>query len=379
MKFDPLNALELAESFAFDRQPTSPGELKAVGLVADSFERAGLRVSREEVVAYPIANDLRVGGSWIGFAFILCMGTIRHMRFGMSRAARFAVVASAFAWLVLTPKVWERVGRFRSHGSWNVVGERPGSMEAPVRVVFVTALDAPRSVIPDRLARFFQRALLFLVPALLALMLWSERPASLVLRLVELGIALLILLATVRGLVRDRIDWRPAEGPADNRDGLATLIELARTWPGKMDERMEARFVAAGAQSVGAGLKALVGRIRDVWPPKPTLVIGIWSPGLGPPFYLTANGLEGYETLEPAAESLWIPYRWASGPSVSDLWPFGAGAPDFLALMGRPDASTDPVIRPESLGLAAQLATEIALRWTKQATARDPAESQPGS
>jgi hypothetical protein len=64
---------------------------------------------------------------------------------------------------------------------------------------------------------------------------------------------------------------------------------------------------------------------------------------------------------------------------VSDLWPFGSGGPDFLAFMGRSDASTSSVIRPESLGLAAQLATETALRWIKQAAAPDPGESRSGS
>ncbi len=76
-----------------------------------------------------------------------------------------------------------------------------------------------------------------------------------------------------------------------------------------------------------------------------------------------------------AAESLWIPHRsdyWAS----SSLWPFhNLEADEAIALIGS-DLQDEPIaqVSPESLQRAAQLATEIALRWAK--SQRDTASSK---
>ena len=163
-------------------------------------------------------------------------------------------------------------------------------------------------------------------------------------------------------------------GLRDNRTGLAVLLELARTWPRRADARIEAHFVAVGGQGLdGAGSRALEETIRAEWPVKPTLLIDLSAPGVGKGLIVAARGHA--DLAGSAAADLWIPHRlarrhvwttWARPVSTLDddvVWLIGDEA------FARSDRGEAIAVDPDALGRAAQLATEIALRWARRVEA----------
>ena len=170
--------------------------------------------------------------------------------------------------------------------------------------------------------------------------------------------------------------WRSLRGSRvpgfwGDRSGLAVLLELARTWPRRAEERVEAHFAAVGGHGFdGDGARGLARTVRSEWPAKPTLTIGFLAPGVGSGLILASRT---HETLaRSAASDLWVPHRsvrwrpwtrWAgaSGPSDAVVWLIGDAA------FARPGRGGESATDPEAMGRAAQLATEIALRWAKQA------------
>ena len=159
-------------------------------------------------------------------------------------------------------------------------------------------------------------------------------------------------------------------GLRDNRTGLAVLLELARTWPRRANARIEAHFVAVGGQGLdGAGSSALEETIRTEWPVKPTLMIDLSAPGVGKGLILAARGHA--DLAGSAATDLWIPHRLARR-HVWTTWarPVSTLDDDIVWLIGdeafaRSDREETIAVDPDALGCAAQLATEIALRWAR--------------
>jgi hypothetical protein len=166
-----------------------------------------------------------------------------------------------------------------------------------------------------------------------------------------------------------RHDERP--DPRDNRTGLAVLLELARGWPTGTDRRIETRFVATGGRTLGrAGLRALLHAISTEWPARPTLLVEWLAPGIGPGLALREQGTG--RLAATAAADLWIPHRIIHRAALGrEHWPFGRHGPGYIGMVGdaiaKPRArGAAPVIEPEALGRAAQLATEVALRWARR-------------
>jgi hypothetical protein len=373
MRFERARAAALAESFAispaFNRQPTAQGERAAVERVAASFEEAGYQASLEEIACYPGAKLCRTFGSWGVFASAPGLVAVRLVNIGMSLKARVVVTASALAWLIISPSACKRIGRILAFKSWNVVAHRPGVAAAPVRVVFVTALDNPGPVLASRRAKTWRWTALVLFPLMMSLIFGYERLPPLLAGIVVLSVTLLFWYATCVGFITTRVPL--GTGPMDNRDGLAALVELARTWSTATDRWVETRFVAAGDQTGGlGGLTALVRKIREVGPDRPTLVVGLWSPGLGDRLTLFSPERGTERLARAAAEGLWLPHRVARDFTIrTDLWPFGGKWPEFVALIGGAPGSKAQTIDPEAMRRATQLAAEIALRWARQAKA----------
>ena len=180
------------------------------------------------------------------------------------------------------------------------------------RVVFVGHLDsADRRWTPT--ARAFL-LLLLVIPYGLSFTLpqIGYRSQGLLFGLIalELTVALLLAIEPFRG--------RPL---FDHQPGLALLAELARTWPRRPDAKVEAWFVATGANTFnlpknGGGLESASSRdlarlIQQTGAEKPTLIIKLFDPGqgrglslLGPP--------KSVSMAHKAAKDHWIPHRFGS-------------------------------------------------------------------
>lgn len=375
MKFDTARAMDLVSAFALER--------RSVAASAAFLAESGFQVERTRVEG-PMTRWIhlgRIGIPWLGFFLVYVLTTVKNDAPGLSLPARSALMAAGPAWLFLTPLALVPLGRrwAKRFGSETVTAWRRTAIDPPVRVVFVTAADAPPRVLPGRALKAARAAVLVLATAIVGFNLAYPRPLT--------GAARLVVLATVFGfavavfvyLLRRR-PLRPVTGEADNRDGLATLFEMARAWPRVHDHRVETRFMAAGGQTLDlAGLRDLVRQVRDVWPRKPTLVIGVWSPGLGERLTLASPSPALESLATGAARGLWAPHGATQEVMLwSDLWPFGEVDPEFVALIGAADGARGPSIDPEAMRRAAQLGAEIALRWARQATtaAQGPVKSR---
>ena len=119
--------------------------------------------------------------------------------------------------------------------------------------------------------------------------------------------------------------------------------------------------------------------IEAEWPAKPTLVVEWLAPGIGPGLALLERGTG--RLAESAAADLWIPHHPIRHPDIRRAhWPFGRRGPAYVAIVGgeldTPPA-TDRPIDPDALTRAAQLATEIALRWARRNRTSDAEPASP--
>ena len=151
------------------------------------------------------------------------------------------------------------------------------------------------------------------------------------------------------------------------------LLELARGWPRGTDSRIETRFVATGGRTLDrAGLRALLHAIDTEWPARPTLIVDWLAPGIGPGLALLEHGTETLAAT--AARDLWIPHRVIHRAAVCrQHWPSGRHGPGYIGMVGDAVAGSRrrigaAAIDADALGRAAQLATEVALRWARRIT-----------
>jgi hypothetical protein len=148
--------------------------------------------------------------------------------------------------------------------------------------------------------------------------------------------------------------------------GVAFLIELARSWPKSRLLRIEAVLMAAaGPSPVVPGTQEVLRRVQTEWPPKPTLLIVIYGPGVGRELVVDAFPLR--RLVLEAARGLWVPIRLLSRNPFSShrmRWPFRNPFPDHVTLAGA-DSFCSPAsdLDAPAAGRAEQLASEIALRW----------------
>jgi hypothetical protein len=179
----------------------------------------------------------------------------------------------------------------------------------------------------------------------------------------------------------------PADEPLSANDlaGLAVLLELARTWPraSSSRRRFEVEFVAAGGQGLGcAGADASIQELKqgDAQGVRSLLVL-LFAPGSGSELGLVAG--PGCELAKECAASLWIPETPRLGHRfLGRLWPFEWDWPPFAAILGAevggpPKARSrrthlEHELNPDAIARAAQLATEIALRWARLNRDQEP-------
>jgi hypothetical protein len=110
--------------------------------------------------------------------------------------------------------------------------------------------------------------------------------------------------------------------------------------------------------------------IGTEWPARPTLIVDWLTPGIGPGLTLLEQGTDTLAAT--AARDLWIPHRVIHRAVVSrQHWPLGRHGPAYVGMVGDAVAGYRApgvacAIEPEALGRAAQLATEVALRWARR-------------
>jgi hypothetical protein len=157
------------------------------------------------------------------------------------------------------------------------------------------------------------------------------------------------------------------------------LLEMARTWPRTSSRPIEPVFVAAGGQDLDyAGSREIARRLRSEWASTPTLLVLFFAPAAGDRLRLcstdtTSSGTQ--ELAEGAASSLWLPIQKYDPFALTSLWPFENCHPCVALIGSDPRAFFDDSVDPQALHRAAQLATEIALRWAKQAKKAETLES----
>lgn len=374
MRFDAKRALALAETLTESRLPWLEAGRNAPRLIAGALAQAGCEVEQTEVSGSPVRRNARIASTWLLLGLALTLVILVHLKGDSRFGLRLAVLVSALLWLYLARelvrKVLARV--LRDYHTRNVIGVRPASLNAPARVVFVTSLDAPPPV-PRTNARRVTGSLFAVMIGYVVLVCVPGVAIPRSAALFALGIFEASLILWLMNRLRPFV----GEGPADNRDGLACLVELAQSWSQRTDPRIETRFAAVGGQSLdAAGLASLVQTTWPGWPIKPTLVIGLWSPGMGQGLDIVSEGPEEIATV--AAKGLWIPHRVRNGMTLAhDVWsPLigSAHSAEFVGLIG--DGRGEGTIDGGSLQRAAQLATEIALRWARTANNHDPVASR---
>jgi hypothetical protein len=278
--------------------------------------------------------------------------------------------------LAVIPGLFRRISgtvRGRSR-SVNVVGRRPTS-GSHARVVFLTTHDRPLAIVPGRWRRLSDRGfqLTAALTAVVSLFDWTNSSPTTRGWLFGIAAAALLGCMLIGWLVRLRpLDRGDVGGVAD---ALATLVEMAKAWPKRWDSRVEALFAATGATFDRSGLTVLTRDCLALLPEMPTLIVGIWSPGLGPPFGLVVNSLEAGEDAVDAAEGLRLPHR-LFGLGEED-WLGDAGHLHFAGLTGLGPVADAADVEPNAFHHSAQLATEIALRWARRANA-GPVHQAPG-
>jgi hypothetical protein len=351
MKFDPARVVELADRFDSPRPLGSQGARDAAATVAEAFRRDGLTPLIPE---FPPSNPWIVAALWIGFVALLVAVAHRaapELPLWLDAAVPLAS-SFAVAWVVRRNS--------RDKESMTVLAARPSTSEPRARVVLVTPLltRPPRWVDALHLVGLLAVAL----PVVLMLLLmrvgfdgWAVRARPGVglglVAAVWSGLALMIVFSLVGRAAR------PIQG--DNRSGLAMLIELARTWPATLGGAVDALF--ATTPFPGQLTRHLGSRLDDGLP---TLILTLDAPGVGQEIRLAGRGEAG-QIATQAAQDLWLPHR-VVGRALLDLRPsfLDGSSPSCVALLGTRD---DSPINPALLAATAQLITEIAMRWAKQA------------
>jgi len=360
MKFDAERASGIISTFAFDRTRRTGGDRIASGILANLWEAHGYQIVRREVTSQPVRELIGLivsaGIFWSAissgmyFTFLSQESTFLN---------RVGPVLLALFWAFLAGNFftrWPDFGLGRSVTE-NVLANLPES-SAPVRVVFFTSIDNPPRILPGKQVDLaFQSFVVLLSVGVLASPFswsWLPLPIRAVFFVTIIGFSGICL---VRWLC-----WRlrPGRSGEANDDGLAILVELARTWTKRYGQKIEPVFAAVGSSDDRAGTEALLRMWREAWPAKPTLFVGIWWPGSTPPFGIEVANLVAWETAEAAANGLRVPYSVLG--AVRSVWGWRRSLPDYVGLIGTNGVGSTA----NSLGLAAQLATEIALRWAKR-------------
>ena len=356
MRFDAERVVALAETWTFPKLKRAEGERLAALEIAKQFEQAGLRVE---------TIDTRPADYWfqvVVVAIAPCLGLLAFSNFVLFsvplRLGFLAVIA-----FPLIGAIW-LVDRLAGK-TWHVLGRPAGEADPrpPVRVVFVSRISTRQAVVAD-LGMWLGWASILLYAGLLCTAAYARdlrsHPATGPSTLTSLALCSfwMVLVATwtaraVRGLNR--------------RTNLALLAELARTWPERLGDRVETWFVAS------PNTFGLARKLAREAGPRPTLLIDLDAPEVGAKLVLAGPG-EASRLAAGAARDLWLPHRRSVWGTALTFFMFLTRRMPCVSLRVKRDLkSSDPAI----LAAAAQLLTQVALRWAKQEQAVEPREPAP--
>jgi hypothetical protein len=379
--FDPEQAQAHIRALDHPRFPGGDEEGRAAEYLAGQLARFGWDVKGHDVVFSRFPELLAERLRWPAIGLAMTAQTTLASR-GAHVSAWLACEAVALlCWLLpafrlgsgLPPQVRAR----------NLVAT--GSIEPPQqsRVVFLADLDCERPHWP-RQARQLLALLIITMIVLISFanLSVSVRPSG-SMRVGFLAFLWLLLLARAcDGLIPRGLT------AADNRAGLAVLLELARTLPRSLQERVEIGFVASALASIEpAGARTLSRWLATLWTEKPTLYFQLIDPEPRKELFLLGDW-HALRLAESAAKGLWIPHRvtraaWlrrrvesitARVPGASSVCLIGDMALERERLWAR-GSRAEYESDHAALGLAAQLATEIAMRWARQQDQIDPGAS----
>jgi hypothetical protein len=383
MKFDGVRATELFAKLGDPTFAGAHGEARVADFVAAQLEQSGWVVERAlvEGSAFPLRWAPWAG--WLGYgalvaaAYVLLLG--RNARTGFLAVL---ILVPAHFWLraVLRNQIgWGRRMPPLEHAPL-VLARAPGGSGAPVRVVFQATLGGLRldhfhALWLSRTRVMFLHLGFVLTASLTVLSRLFGRPVAQVVGLWLASAFLVLITFAILGIFSCEIRAaHSADGSFRvDRRGLTLLFEMARCWPRSGSRPIEVIFVAAGGQRLNdASARAVVHRLESEWPRKPSLLLLFIVPGFGGEHSLVpiASSFPGTSDLaNEAARSLWIPIRGHDPWARWVYWPLkrNIGTMEVIALCGaHAGSAADSSFSPQALDHAAQLATEIALRWAKK-------------
>ncbi len=385
MKYDAARTSAIFQKLGDSDFAGPNGEGRIADFVAGEFERMGWRVERREVEGSRFPQRVGPWLAWLGYGVLItvsfCMIVSGNLR---SQLLAILMIFLAIRWPEALAGNWIRPGRrIRPvEKAPLVIASADGDLSSPRRVVFQAVLGGLDTGFLGtfRVNRFFFLSLLhlgLLVSAFFTFVSMSGYPV-IFLRLMVVVTSVIIAFVWVIILCVLSWEYRKSRSTVEVRttDRLSTalLLELARSWPRHKYEQLEPIFIVGGGQRLNyAGSREVIRMLESEWPRKHSLLLLLFAPGseAGAPssdsvVRIAALFGPGEVLAKKAAESLWIPHRsdyWA----LPSLWPFDKlEADEAIALIGS-DLRDEPIaqVSPESLQRAAQLATEIALRWAK--------------
>jgi hypothetical protein len=386
MRFDPEQALAHLRALDHPRIPGSVEERRAADYVAKQLAQLGWTVQRDHVNVSLFFDVLARRLTWPAIGLAMTSQTILRAADRPDLTWFGCLLVALLCWHAALVPVAARLGQVLPPrvASENLFATRPLDPPTAARVVFLANLDTESDHLPRQLRSFISWIVLFLI--ILVSMVNAGRMSPIPSYAGPGLLAVLWLFVLVRagdGLVR-RLSTRAA----DNRSGLAALLELAHTLPSSLKERVEIEFAALGLQSLDhAGARALSGKRSDIRLAKPTLYIHLIAPESRNEIILVGRG-DALSLAESAAKGLWIPHRVAPRTgSWSDCAIIAARLENAscVCLIGDTAFDRERLFDQRShaacesdhaaLGIVVQLATEIALRWARLHDQVDPGAS----
>lgn len=392
MKFDASRAESLFRELGDAPYAGPGGESKVADLLSGQFAEAGLCVERREVFGSRFPRRVGPWVGWLGYGFLVT--SVYALLLHDNPVTRFmAVVVMCVPHLWLAGIVNERFrpGRQRPpiESAPLLIASLPGRRPAPLRVVFHSTITRVRAnpfpFFKDHLKSYLLDGFLSLFPFLCAMFIvgcrvgFLKNPSRVGLLVLDAALMryaypcflVLVWIVIVTVLSQEyRIQRLATERGRIDRHGLAVLMEMARTWPRTGSRSVEPVFVVAGGYQLDdAGRREVVRLLKSDWASPDYLLVLFVSPGAGEDLWLCTNAARDSGLAELAASSarsLWIPCRQGASLAWLPFAPYQS-FPPAIALVGMPPADLDEMaLDPQALHRAAQLATEIALRWARQ-------------
>jgi hypothetical protein len=415
MRFDPSRAGSLVQELGDPRYAGTEGDANVADLVACRFAEIGLHVERRKLAGSRASLPAAQWAGWLGYGLLLTSSCALVVPDSVLFSILGLIVLNgSFYWLgaVLDGRIRRRSRRPPRESAPVVVGSLPTAPPGSARVIFQAVLGGLRpDVFPP--ARRVDR-LLFLLFLLwfIGLFVFYGCATFRVLSFLAIRFGGSLLSDGVRNQVlgagttiaRDLLPalvvaiwigiiglifWgigqaRRMRNPAPtDRRGLAVLLEMARTWPRGGSRPIAPVFLVAGGHRLDeADAREDVRRLlQSDAPHGPSLLVVLVEPGAESTLDLfTSDALYAdlHALARQAACDLWMPIRKCEMLSSRSFLPFALDHRATVVIGTDPRVTPGEFSDPQSLHRAAQIATEIALRWAKRAKDGTPNTGSPG-